>query len=71
MKQRATTVEGVRLEPHWMGGYAGKINGRSVVARQNRDRDWLVWRSVLGIGARTIGGGRTLREAVKMAKEKA
>lgn len=71
MKQRATTVEGIRLEPNWLGGYRGEINGRKVVARQESDRDWLVRRTFLfGVGGTAIGGGRTLREAVRMAKER-
>ena len=72
MKQRAITIEGVRLEPHWLRGYVGEINGLKVVARQTKERDWLVSYSFLGLGVPgyTLGGGSTLRAAVRMAKER-
>lgn len=72
--QRAITIEGVRFEPHFLAGYWGTINGKRVVVKQESDRDWVVrknWAGYFGVGGRVIGGGRTLRDAVRMAKEKA
>ena len=69
-RQKAITVDGVRLEPHWLAGYVGEINTRNVRAYQHKDGDWIVARYVLGVTGRTIGGGRTLKAAVAMAKEK-
>ena len=70
MKRRATTVEGIRFEPHFLRGYRGTINGRRVVVQQDGERDWIVRHSFSGFGYGAIGGGRTMREAVKMAKER-
>lgn len=67
MKQKAISVEGVRFEPHWWRDYVGTINGRKVWAKRV-ESDWIVGTGV--VFARTLGGGRTLREAVRMAKEK-
>ena len=74
MKQKAITIEGTRFEPHWLRGYVGEINGRRVVARQTRERDWIIRASdrfgLSWLGS-TLGGGSTLRAAVRMAKERA
>jgi hypothetical protein len=72
MKQRAKTVDGVRLEPHWFRGYVGEIDGKRVVVRQD-GRDWIVsevwpWTGSVNLVKRRIGGGRTMREAVRMAR---
>lgn len=67
MKQRATTVEGVRLEPAMLWGYRGDLNGRRIAVRQE-GRDWIVWQIRHWVFRRRIGGGRTLREAIKRAK---
>lgn len=73
MKQKAITIEGIRFEPHWFSGYTGEINGRRVIVRQVKDRDWLVrahkWLYWDCFG-KPIGGGSTLRAAVRMAKER-
>lgn len=71
VKQRAVTVEGIRFEPHWLSGYVGEINGKRVSIEQEGDRDWIVRRNVFYFWRRAIGGGRTMREAVKMAMGRA
>lgn len=74
MKQRAVTVEGIRFEPHWYWGYTGELNGKRVIVRQARDRDWIVRESSIFFPlewlGKTIGGGSTMRAAVRMAKER-
>lgn len=69
MKQKAITIEGIRFEPHWFSGYTGEINGRRVRVRQLNDRDWLITTHTPLLG-KTLGGGSTLRAAVRMAKER-
>lgn len=68
MKQRAVTVEGIRFAPHWWRDYVGTINGRKVWATRV-DSDWIVGTGIW-LTAKTLGGGRTLREAVRMAKDR-
>ena len=68
-RQKAITVAGVRLEPNWLSGYTGIINGKRVRVKQ-RDGDWIVHAAHWAFMGSTIGGGRTLKAAIQMAKEK-
>jgi hypothetical protein len=71
VKQRAVTVEGIRFEP-WRNGYRGEYNGVALHVEE-REGDWIVkrrkqwWRFYV---TKTIGGGSTMRAAVRMAKER-
>ena len=61
--QRAT-VYGYKLEPHWLDGYIGEVDGRMYRFVQDDDRWWSVRAPTTPLLGKVIAREKSLRGAV-------